>query len=152
MKITRQYFTELISVYLDGEATQEELYELAKAISESPEFAEIFRKQCRIHAAMCKLYGREPNFERLELPNTHEKISKKYGVLEWSAIAALLAINVCIYTFFINSPMSDSPSNLDAAIDAPTSIDIPSSDRHFNLKSTSKANISKDKTAIMLFK
>lgn len=148
MKITRQNFTELISVYLDGEATQEELYELAKAISQSQEFAEIFHKQCKIHAAMCKFYNKEPKFAKLELPQPRITIRKKYGVLEWSAIAALLAINVCIYTFFV----ADSSSTLESGAETPTYVDIPSNDRHFNLKSTPKANISKDKTAIMLFK
>ena len=70
MKISKEKFEELVSAYLDNKATPEEKIELSKCIRQDREMARIFYRECKIYAATCKIYGREPTLQELDgVPN-----------------------------------------------------------------------------------
>ncbi len=94
MKISRDRFDEIVSAYLDGEASPEELDLLAKCIRDDRRMAEIFYKACRIHAATCAMYGKKAVFARLDGVNspfyTAKKTSAIRAAAEWAAVVVLM--------------------------------------------------------------
>ena len=93
MKISKEKFEELVSAYLDNEATPEEKIELSKCIRQDREMARIFYRECKIYAATCKTYGREPTLQELDgVPNPLNPAKKKIACnarAEWAAATAL---------------------------------------------------------------
>ena len=93
MKISKEKFEELVSAYLDNEATPEEKIELSKCIRQDREMARIFYRECKIYAATCKIYGREPTLQELDgVPNPLNPAKKKIACnarAEWAAATAL---------------------------------------------------------------
>ena len=93
MKISKEKFEELVSAYLDNEATPEEKIELSKCIRQDREMARIFYRECKIYAATCKIYGREPTLQELDgVPNPLNPAKKKIAWnarAEWAAATAL---------------------------------------------------------------
>ena len=107
MKISRDRFDEIVSAYLDGEASPEELDLLAKCIRDDRRMAEIFYKACRIHAATCAMYGKKAVFARLDGVNspfyTAKKTSAIRAAAEWAAVVALMLTSatlvwICLQT------------------------------------------------------
>lgn len=96
MKISRGRFDELVSSYLDGEATPAEIELLAKCVRDDPRMADIFHKTCRLHAAMCSIYGKKAVFAPLDGVSSPffaaKKTSRVRAALEWSAVAALMIV------------------------------------------------------------
>ena len=92
MKISKEKFEELVSAYLDNEATPEEKIELSKCIRQDREMARIFYRECKIYAATYKIYGREPTLQELDgVPNPLNPAKKKIACnarAEWAAAAA----------------------------------------------------------------
>ena len=93
MKISKEKFEELVSAYLDNEATPEEKIALSKCIMQDREMARIFYRECKIYAATCKIYGREPSLQKLDgIPNPLNPVKKKSDFnahAEWAAAAVL---------------------------------------------------------------
>ena len=78
MKISKEKFEEFVSAYLDNEATPEEKIALSKCIMQDREMARIFYRECKIYAATCKIYGREPSLQKLDgIPNPLNPVKKK---------------------------------------------------------------------------
>lgn len=107
MKISRDRFDEIVSAYLDGEASPEELDLLAKCVRDDRRMAEIFYKACRIHAATCAMYGKKAVFARLDGVNspfyTAKKTSAIRAAAEWAAVVALMLTSatlvwICLQT------------------------------------------------------
>ena len=51
---------------MDDEATSAEKRLLSKCVRRDREMARIFHRECKIHAAACKIYGREPRLAALD--------------------------------------------------------------------------------------
>lgn len=100
MKISRDRFDEIVSAYLDGEASPEELDLLAKCVRDDRRMAEIFYKACRIHAATCAMYGKKAVFARLDGVNspfyTAKKTSAMRAAAEWAAVVALMLTSAAL--------------------------------------------------------
>jgi len=96
MKISRDRFEELVSLYLDGEASKGELELLSLCVRVNPRMSAMFRNACRIHAATCRLYGREAHFAPLKgigVPVfAHKRPSRGREAAEWTAVAALMTL------------------------------------------------------------
>lgn len=100
MALSKNRFQEIVSSYLDGEATNEELRLLVSAIRENPEFANIFYENCRIYMASCKIYGKKPKFAPLpvvEVLPEKEKESPKQVALEWIAVFSLMLTSIAMF-------------------------------------------------------
>ena len=107
MKISRDRFEEILSSYLDAEASPEELELLAKCVREDDTMASWYYKSCRVHAATCKMFGKKAEFIKLdgvELPNFEPKKTSKIRIaLEWSAVACLMLLSVSLLYLAIDS-------------------------------------------------
>ena len=113
MKISRDRFEEILSAYLDAEASPEELDLLAKCVREDATMASLYYKSCRVHYATCKMFGKKPVFIKLDgvdLPSFEpKKISKVKIALEWSAVVALMFLSVSLlYVAFDSIPKKDN--------------------------------------------
>ncbi len=101
MALSKNRFQEIVSSYLDGEATCEELRLLVSAIRENPEFANIFYENCRIYMASCKIYGKKPKFAPLPvegvLPEKAKKENPKQVALEWAAVFSLMLTSIAMF-------------------------------------------------------
>ena len=100
MKISRNRFEEILSAYLDAEATPEELELLAKCVREDETMASLYYKSCRVHYMTCKMFGKKANFIKLKgvvLPEFEpKKISKFRATFEWSVVACLMVLSVSL--------------------------------------------------------
>jgi len=96
MSLSKERFNELISLYLDNEASKEELELLADLISAEPELARIFYDACKVHIASCKMYGKEVRLRPLiAAPHTASSTTNFYAaMIEWGAVACLAIISV----------------------------------------------------------
>ncbi len=96
MKISRERFDEIVSAYLDGEASREELELLSKCVRGDRRMAELFYRACRIHAATCAMYGKKAVFGDLDGVRSPffeaKKTSRVRAAIEWAAVAALMAL------------------------------------------------------------
>lgn len=93
-KISAQRLDELISLYLDKEASNEELELLAKVIKHDKEAFQIFEKSCKLHLATCKIFGKVAMLSPLPglyMPR-HKRISTRRAILEWSMVGMLMII------------------------------------------------------------
>lgn len=113
MKISRDRFEEILSAYLDAEASPEELDLLAKCVKEDATMASLYYKSCRVHYATCKMFGKKPVFIKLDgvdLPDFEpKKISRVKIALEWSAVVALMFLSVSLlYVAFDSLPKEDN--------------------------------------------
>ncbi len=111
MKISRDRFEEILSSYLDGEATTEELELLAKCVRDDPRMFNIYYQACRVHAATCAMYGKKAVFTKLdgvELPNfARAPISRTRVALEWSAVVALMLLSATLMWVAIETAQYD---------------------------------------------
>lgn len=107
MKISRDRFEEILSAYLDAEASPEELELLAKCVREDATMASLYYKSCRVHFATCKMFGKKAVFVKLDgvdLPNFEpKKISKVKIAIEWSAVAALMLLSFSLFYLAVDS-------------------------------------------------
>ena len=107
MKISRDRFEEILSAYLDAEASPEELELLAKCVREDATMASLYYKSCRVHYATCKMFGKKANFIKLDgvdLPNFEpKKVSKIRIAFEWSAVAVLMLLSFSLLGLAVNS-------------------------------------------------
>lgn len=96
MRISRDRFSELVSLYLDGEASEEELALLAKCVRSNRSMRTEFINFCRIHEATCAFYG-----TRAEFGNAHgldsilregKGESNLKAAFEWSGIGAFAVL------------------------------------------------------------
>lgn len=76
---------------MDDEATSAEKRLLSKCVRRDREMARIFHRECKIHAAACKIYGREPRLAALDgIPDPlmpPEKYLDPSAKSEWAAVA-----------------------------------------------------------------
>lgn len=108
MKISRQRFEELISLYLDKEASEEELRLLSVCVRNNRDMAQIFHRACRIHSATCRLYGREAKFTEIKGVNPlgiRKMVSGRRIVGEWMGVAALMMLSFCLFTVAMESDL-----------------------------------------------
>lgn len=111
MKISRDRFEEILSAYLDAEASPEELELLAKCVRDDATMASLYYKSCRVHYATCKMFGKKANFIKLDgvdLPNFEpKKISRLRIAFEWSAVAMLMLLSFSLLGLAIDSATQD---------------------------------------------
>ncbi len=96
MKISRDRFEQILSSYLDGEASVDELKLLGKCVRDDSRMASIYYRACRVHSATRSMYGKKTNFIKLdgvELPNfEHREASRLRIALEWAGVAVLMLL------------------------------------------------------------
>ncbi len=111
MKISRDRFEEILSSYLDGEASSEELELLAKCVRDDPRMSNIYYKACRVHAATCAMYGKKAVFIRLNgviPPNfTRANQSKIRVALEWAVVVGLMVLSASLMWVAIETAQYD---------------------------------------------
>ncbi len=111
MKISKERFEEIISLYLDKEASPEELALLSKCVRGNQEMRNIWLRACRVHAATMNLYGKKADFIELDgVGHPFAKIKKPSKLriaMEWTSVAALMMLSFGLFTYAI-SPSSDS--------------------------------------------
>jgi len=126
MKISRDRFEEILSLYLDGEASPEELALLAKCVREDRRMASMYYGACRGHEATCKLYGKEASFAPLEgvVPPFFKpaKPSKMRVALEWCAVSALMLASAALMWTAVKTLPADALAEESAP---PPSFDDP---------------------------
>lgn len=131
MKISHERFEELISLYLDNEASAEELKLLAECVRANPQMYTIFVHACKIHVATCQLYGKNVFLRELEgVPQPFSKAmrpSKVRDALEWAGVAALLAICAILAPIAFSSTNKTSESNF------PKPYKVPEADYYLNI-------------------
>lgn len=119
MKISQDRFEEIVSAYLDGEASPAELELLSKCVREDRRMAEIFYKACRIHAATCSMYGKKATFGKLEGVRspffTAKKTSRVRAALEWGAVATLMAVCASLIWLSISTMPAGNAENFAAS-------------------------------------
>ncbi len=107
MKISKERFEELVSLYLDSEATDDELDLLADCISSDEAMRKIFITACRVHIATCRLYGKECKLENLrgiQIGNiTPKQYSRKRAYLEWLGVLCLMLISTCLLLYIVET-------------------------------------------------
>jgi hypothetical protein len=106
-KVSAERFGELISLYLDKEASQSEL-ELLSLLLRTDESAKlVFQKSCRIHLATCRMFGK--NCVLGKLPDYHmprrKRVSRRRAAFEWTAVAALMVMSFLLFAE-ANAPVS----------------------------------------------
>lgn len=106
-KVSAERFGELISLYLDKEASQSEL-ELLSILLRTDESAKlVFQESCRIHLATCRMFGK--NCVLAKLPGYHmprrKRVSRRRAAFEWTAVAALMVMSFVLFAE-ANAPMS----------------------------------------------
>ena len=116
-KVSSDRFSELVSLYLDKEASEDELELLSLLIRSDTTAKELFNKSCGIHLATCKMFGK--NCVLTKLPNYHmprrKRISRRRAAFEWTAIAALMILS---FVLFMETKMrADEEFSLHAAKD-----------------------------------
>ncbi len=92
MFISRDRFSELVSLYLDDEASVEELKLLSECVNSNAQMRAIFVRACRIHVAICKLYNKPVRLRKIygldfALKAKPKKSAAKIAC-EWGAVAA----------------------------------------------------------------
>ena len=123
MKVSRDRFEELISLYLDNEASDAELRTLSECVKSDPAAAKKFKESVRIHIATCKLYGKKCHLRNLAEISPRPAPVKKSVLaagLEWTKLAALimLSFGMLKFTFATNSG-SLGESQAQTAVSAP---------------------------------
>jgi len=95
MNLSKERFNELISLYLDNEASKEELELLADLINE-PALARIFYEACKVHIASCKMYGKEVRLRPLIAARHTTSPTTNFlaSTIEWGGVAFLAMISV----------------------------------------------------------
>lgn len=92
MFISRDRFSELVSLYLDDEASVEELKLLSECVNRNAEMRAIFVRACRVHAAICKLYNKPVKLRKIYGLDFALRAKPKNSVAkiayEWGAVAA----------------------------------------------------------------
>lgn len=111
MKISKDRFEELITLYLDGEAMPEDLRLMANCVLKDKEMARAFKHACLLHKATCAYYGKKCEFTDLtpylKAAQTPKSSGRMKAIVGWSRVAALLAM--CFGTFsFYSAVASDS--------------------------------------------
>ena len=110
MKISKEKFEELVSAYLDNEATPEEKIEFSKCIRQDREMARIFYREC-------KIYGREPTLQELDgVPNPLNPAKKKIACnarAEWAAATALASAAALLICAALELPSPTRLGNFD---------------------------------------
>lgn len=119
MKVSREKFEELVSVYLDDETTPEERRLLSKCVRRNREMARIFHRECKIHAATCKIYGRKPRLASLGgIPNPlmpPEKYLDPSARAEWASVAILSIAAAVLFAYGTAAVFSPAGKNLELA-------------------------------------
>ena len=108
-----------MSLYLDNEATQEELDLLSDCILDDPRMRSIFVTACRVHIAACRLYGKKCELGKLRgvnfaVPKEHRPQTKLRAWTEWAAVFILLCTSTWLCMYAIRGPsenFSESDSN-----------------------------------------
>lgn len=109
MKLPPDRFEELVSLYLDNEASDAELRTLVECVKSDPEAAKKLKESVKIHMATCKLYGKKcrlRNLAELPAPAPSRAVKPIFSkCLEWSKLAALimLSFGMLKYTFATNT-------------------------------------------------
>ena len=97
IEVSKPRFDELLSLYLDSRATEEELELLGRLVSFNPRAAAEFAKARRVHIATCKMFGK-PCGALPEIPlYVIKRRSRKRAAAEWSLVALLMLTSV--FTF-----------------------------------------------------
>ncbi len=103
MRISKERFEELVSLYLDKEASADELDLLSACVRKNQQMRAIWLRACRVHAATMKLYGKNADF--MELPKVgrpftaYKRPSKVRVCLEWSGVAALMLLSFGLFAY-----------------------------------------------------
>ena len=111
MKMSKDRFQRLVSLYIDAEASPEEAQELFDCINSDSSARAFFLRCCAIHKTMCKLYGKEASFAKLASLDVESLLANKKPttfkiVAEWAVVAMLFA--VCMGTMAFAIPQNDS--------------------------------------------
>ncbi len=118
MRISKERFEELISLYLDKEASAEELALLSDCVRENRQMRAIWLRACRVHTAIMKLYGKDADF--IELPKVGQPFkkrgtSKMRACLEWTAAAALMFLSFALLVYAVKFFQNDADSSPDVS-------------------------------------
>lgn len=94
-------FDELVSLYLDGEASESELALLSEVVRSDVRAAYAFGRACRIHIETCRMFGRGevclaplPGFSAVRAPR---RASRRRAAAEWSIVAAFMAMSLVMF-------------------------------------------------------
>ncbi len=110
---TNDRFQRLISLYIDGEASPEEIQELFDCIKSNQKAKAFFLRCCAIHKTMCKLYGKSATFAKLASFDVEEALENKKPTklklfTEWASVAVLFAI--CVSSMYFALPTNEKDS------------------------------------------
>lgn len=108
-KVSAERFDELVSLYLDKEASAAELELLSKLVQSDEEAMAVFKKSCNIHLATCKMFGKTCVLTRLPglyMPR-RKRISRRRAIAEWSMVAAFMLISVAMFKISADISSSD---------------------------------------------
>ena len=99
MKITKEKFQDLISAYLDNEASLADAQLLLDCIKADKRLYSFFLRSCAMHKTMCSVYGKKAKFPPLadfdvEKLLTTKKEATLRTFVEWTIVACLFLTSV----------------------------------------------------------
>ena len=107
ISVSQNRFSELLSLYLDNQATFAELELLAELVAFDKEAEKLFHKNLRMHYAMCKMYNKRVKLQ--PLPEICKlKVRKRMGVprvkgirkraaIEWSLVLVFMLLTISFF-------------------------------------------------------
>ncbi len=155
MKISKERFEELVSLYLDGEASEDELSLLSLCVRENPQMAGMFFRACRVHAATCAMYGKEAHFGKLDgvdfSPLKARRAATKNRIIaEWAAVAVLMLLSFTLFIFAIIPPKQANNALLADRQPCPSAYHYPDEDYEVSIAAT--AELSSDGTILSVIR
>lgn len=105
---------ELIGLYLDGQACEEQVAELDALLAESPVVREAFLKQANAIAALEEEFALEFETERATNPVPFKKTASRFLILTWCSVVVAL-VGLPVFLVMRSGPVATLVSNENAA-------------------------------------
>lgn len=97
LEVSQERFAELVSLYLDGAASRDELALLAELVQCDAEALRVFKQACRLHLATCRMFGKsDVRLQALPIVSHAHRATRK-AAIEWSLVAAFMIM--CLVLF-----------------------------------------------------
>ena len=96
-EVSQERFAELVSLYLDGVSSKDELELLADIVQSDLRAQVVFRQACRLHLATCRMFGKsDVRLQALPVVSYAHRTYRKAAV-EGSLVAAFMIMCVVLF-------------------------------------------------------
>lgn len=120
--VSKDRFDELVSLYLDSQASDSELRLLAELVASDKDAEALFKQTLSVHIAMCRMYGKKapafaplPQLSRLrsrrKLAFERSQLMRKRAAVEWSLVVMFMALTITFFKFSKSAITGSSESD-----------------------------------------